>query len=122
MKETNILDKMAGQLKGEIYDELTKKTQWRVTVYSGNPNTDNWKRCYLVPSITIGYILRKALCEELQGFGVFDKEFVIVHVECFNPNTPEDGWYEWYSENGDDCDLFEVDENFRMLLKSEWAD
>jgi len=117
------LDTLAEQLKGEIYDELTKKFQWQVAVYSGNPDTDlNWTRTYSVPNKVVGYLLREALYKELETFGVLKGKFTIIQVECFNPETPEDGWYEWYSEDGDDIDLFEVDENFRMYLKGEWAE
>jgi hypothetical protein len=118
-----MLDKLAEQLKGQVYDELTKKTKWQVTVYSGNPDEEGWKRSYPVPNLVVGYLLREALYEEFKVFGVLnDKSLIIIHVECFNPETPEDGFFEWYDETGCDIDLYEMDENFNFYLQSFYAD
>jgi len=117
-----MLNKLAKQLEGQVYDELKKKIQWQVTVYSGNPSEEGWKRSYSVPNLITGYLLREALYKELEAFEVLENRFTIIHVECFNPDTPEDGFYEWYDELGNDLDLFEVDENFNMYLQAFYAD
>jgi len=117
-----MLDKLAEQLKGQVYDELSKRMQWRVTVYSGDTAKEGWQRSYPVPNLVTGYLLRNALYKELEGFGVLTDQFVMVHVECFNPETPEEGFYEWYDETGCDIDLYEVDENFNMYLQAFYAE
>lgn len=110
---------LADQLKGQIYDELPQTIKWQVTIYSGNPNEKNWKRSYPVRDRVMGYVLREALYRELLAFGILNNMFIIIHLECFNPNIPEEGWFEWFDSKGNDIDLFEVDENFNIYLL-EW--